>query len=82
MGLIRPTRGGGAILGHDILHDNLAIRAHVGYLPQQPTFYQEMTARETLRFTASFFYKGPQAMIEDRIKEMLHLPLDAEDYLN
>lgn len=73
LGLIRPTRGGGIILGHDILRDNLAIRARVGYLPQQPTFYPEMTARETLRFTASFFYKGPQAVIDERIKEMLHL---------
>jgi ABC-2 type transport system ATP-binding protein len=37
------------------VQDNLAIRARIGYLPQQPTFYKEMTARETLRFVASFF---------------------------
>ncbi|MCB8987863.1 MAG: ABC transporter ATP-binding protein [Ardenticatenaceae bacterium] len=73
LGLIRPTSGGGTIFGHDIIQDNLAIRARVGYLPQQPQFYKEMTAWETLRFTASFFYKGPKARLEERIREMLHL---------
>jgi ABC-2 type transport system ATP-binding protein len=32
-----------------------------------------MTARETLRFTAHFFYTGPGPIIEDRIKETLEL---------
>lgn len=73
LGLTRPTGGQGAIFGHDIVRDSLAIRARIGYLPQQPVFYPEMTARETLAFTASFFYTGPKAKIEERIREMLHL---------
>jgi ABC-2 type transport system ATP-binding protein len=73
LGLIRPSNGGGKIFGRDIVQDNLAIRTRIGYLPQQPTFYKEMTARETLRFTASFFYSGPRAHTEERIKEMLNL---------
>lgn len=73
LGLIRPSRGRAAIFGHDIVAENLAIRTRIGYLPQQPTFYKEMTARETLRFTASFFYKGPKSTVEERIKETLHL---------
>lgn len=73
LGLIQPSSGSGTMFGRDIVNDNLAIRARVGYLPQHPAFYKEMTAREALRFTASFFYKGPKALIEDRIKETLHL---------
>ncbi len=73
LGLLHPTAGSGTIFGHDIVKDNLAIRARVGYLPQQPKFYKELTAWETLRFTADFFYKGPQARINERIREMLHL---------
>ncbi|MCB9419810.1 MAG: ABC transporter ATP-binding protein [Ardenticatenaceae bacterium] len=73
LGLIQPTSGSGTIFGHDIVKDNLAIRARVGYLPQQPQFYKEMTAWETLSFTASFFYKKPKAGIEKRIRETLHL---------
>ena len=73
LGLTKPTGGQGAIFGYDIVRDSLAIRARIGYLPQQPVFYPEMTARETLAFTASFFYTGPKAKIEERIREMLHL---------
>jgi ABC-2 type transport system ATP-binding protein len=73
LGLLRPTSGGGTIFGHDIVQDNLAIRARVGYLPQQPQFYKELTAWETLQFTASFFYKGPKARVDERVREMLHL---------
>lgn len=73
LGLIWPSSGQGTIFGHDIVHQNLAIRSRVGYLPQQPQFYKEMTARETLRFTASFFYTGPKAAIEERINETLYL---------
>jgi ABC-2 type transport system ATP-binding protein len=32
-----------------------------------------MTARETLRFTARFFYSGPSPMIENRVEETLEL---------
>jgi ABC-2 type transport system ATP-binding protein len=32
-----------------------------------------MTARQTLRYTARFFYRGPKDMIETRVAEMLEL---------
>ncbi|MBN1248605.1 MAG: ABC transporter ATP-binding protein, partial [Anaerolineae bacterium] len=41
--------------------------------PQDPRFYEHMTARETLDFTARFFFKGPNAAIADRVEEMLAL---------
>ncbi|MBN2391842.1 MAG: ABC transporter ATP-binding protein [Anaerolineae bacterium] len=73
LGLARPTSGSGTIFGHDIERDSLAIRARIGYLPQHPRFIDSMTARETLRFTARFFFSGPAAGIEWRIDEMLKL---------
>ena len=73
LGLIRPTAGTGTVFGHDIVQDSMAIRARTGYLAQQPHFYEEMTARETLRLTAEFFFKGPKTAIEERVREMLHL---------
>jgi ABC-2 type transport system ATP-binding protein len=45
----------------------------VGYLAQDPRFYTHMTARETLEFTARFFYQGPAAAIRARIDETLEL---------
>jgi ABC-2 type transport system ATP-binding protein len=73
LGLARPSHGSGTIFGLDIVEDSLALRRRIGYLPQQPRFYESMTARETLRFTASLFYQGPAAAIDARVREMLAL---------
>ncbi len=73
LGLLRPSRGGGRILGMDIVRESVDIRARIGYLPQDPRFYEHMTARQTLEYTATFFYAGPQAEIERRVNEMIEL---------
>jgi ABC-2 type transport system ATP-binding protein len=73
LGLIKPTSGSGKIFGDDIVRDGVAIRERIGYLPQQPHFVDYWTARETLRFTANFFFSGPKAAIEERIQETLVL---------
>ena len=73
LGLTRPTSGGGLIFGQDIVQDSVEIRKRVGYLAQDPRFYAHMTARETLRFKARFYYSGPANEIEARIAETLEL---------
>ncbi len=73
LGLAKPTRGSGAIFGMDIVDESNEIRARVGYLPQDPRFFEHMTARETLDFTVRFFFQGPEAAIAARVAEMLAL---------
>lgn len=73
LGLARPTGGTATIFGHDSVEESLAIRARIGYLPQQPTFPSHMSAREVLRFAARFFFSGPARAIETRIDEQLEL---------
>ncbi|NIM93559.1 MAG: ATP-binding cassette domain-containing protein [Anaerolineales bacterium] len=73
LGLIQPTNGSGTIFGHDIVEESIAIRKKIGYLPQDPRFYDYMTAYETLDFTARFFFDGPEAEIKNRVKETLDL---------
>jgi len=73
LGLLKPTSGGGTILGMDILHDSVDIRARIGYLPQDARFYEHMTARQMLEYTARFFYAGPQSGIDKRVNEMIEL---------
>jgi ABC-2 type transport system ATP-binding protein len=73
LGLTRPTSGTAEVFGMDSQRESVAIRQRVGYLAQDPRYYDHMTARETLRFTARFFYSGPSGMIEERIKETLEL---------
>jgi ABC-2 type transport system ATP-binding protein len=73
LGLTRPTAGKALIFGKDITQESLAVRRKVGYLAQDPRYYEHMTARQTLRYTARFFYSGPMDLIEARIEEMLGL---------
>lgn len=73
LGLARPTSGGATVFGHDIVREGVEIRRRIGYLAQEPHYYDHMTARETLRFTASFFYDGPAIVVEERIQETLAL---------
>ena len=73
LGLSRPTGGSAIIFGQDIKTESVSIRRKVGYLAQDPRFYESMTARETLRFTVHFFFTGPKAAIEKRIQETLEL---------
>jgi ABC-2 type transport system ATP-binding protein len=73
LGLTRPSRGRAEVFGMDSVRESVAIRQRVGYLAQDPRYYDHMTARETLRFTARFFYSSPSPMIEERINETLEL---------
>jgi ABC-2 type transport system ATP-binding protein len=58
LGLARPTAGTATLFGFDSERDTLEVRRRIGYLAQDPRYYDEMTARETLRFTARFFFAG------------------------
>lgn len=73
LGLVHPTSGSGAVFGRDIVTENFGIRRRVGYLAQDPRYYGHMTARETLRFAARFFYSGPEAAVERRVENSLSL---------
>ncbi|MHA1960287.1 MAG: ABC transporter ATP-binding protein [Candidatus Thorarchaeota archaeon] len=73
LGLTRPTAGNGSIFNLDIVDDNTSIRKRVGYLAQQPQFYKELSARETLRFAARFYYRGPKEKIEARVDKLIGL---------
>ncbi len=73
LGLTHPTAGKAMMFGLDINRDSLGVRKRVGYLAQDPRYYDHMTARQTLRYTARFFYRGPKDLLETRIEEMLEL---------
>lgn len=73
VGLARPSAGSAQVFGLDVARHSTEVRARVGYLAQDPRFYEHLSARETLRFVARFFYGGPASAIERRIDELLDL---------
>ena len=59
LGLMSPTAGTARICCHDI--GDIAMHARIGYLPEQPYFYDYLTARELLEYCAELFgYDGTE----------------------
>jgi len=50
LGLIKPTSGSASVLGFDPVTQTKTMQAHVGYMSQQFTLYNELTARENIQF--------------------------------
>ena len=56
-----PEAGTATVGGFDVVREARAVKAIVGYLPDQPGVYQDMTVREFLEFFADAFHiKGAQ----------------------
>jgi ABC-2 type transport system ATP-binding protein len=51
-GVLPPTGGIARIHGHDVMSDARAAKRHLGYLPERPPLYPEMTPRAYLTFVA------------------------------
>jgi ABC-2 type transport system ATP-binding protein len=81
MRMLRPTAGAARILGHPL--NNLAMRARIGYLPEQPYFYDYLTAREFLIY-CGVLCDLPRATANKRAAELLsqvQLADDADKHL-
>jgi ABC-2 type transport system ATP-binding protein len=70
LGLTEPTSGGARVVGLDPRRHPLEVKRRVGYLPDNVGFYDGMTGRENLRYTARLNgLFGPEA--EAKIGEVL-----------
>jgi ABC-2 type transport system ATP-binding protein len=69
MGLIRATSGEARVLGHDV--SETAFRRHVGFLPENPYFYDYLTGRETLHFYARLCGMARGAARDERVETLL-----------
>ena len=54
-GIIRPTRGRLSIAGHDVVHDSLAAKRELAYIPDDPKLFDALTVWEHLEFIASAY---------------------------
>ncbi len=58
VGLLRQTSGTARLFGRDA--SDSGPRRQIGFLPEDPNFYEHLTARETLRFFGKLFGMAPQ----------------------
>jgi ABC-2 type transport system ATP-binding protein len=49
-GLLAPTRGRIRVCEHDVVHDGLEARSRMGVVPQELALYEDLSARENLRY--------------------------------
>src|SRR5271157_5123964 len=49
-GLVPVTSGEAVVLGEDVVADPGAVRGRVGFLGHHPALYDELSARENVRF--------------------------------
>ena len=68
--LIYPTEGSACILGQPI--DDVATHSRVGYLPENPHFYDYLSGRELLEYTAALF-GIPKKQARSHTAELLDL---------
>ena len=71
-GYLAPTEGEVRVDGHSVTQDPAGAKACIGYLPEQPPLYVDMTVREYLEFAAGLkrIPRGERAAQLDRILEM------------
>ncbi|RLM84254.1 ABC transporter ATP-binding protein [Halobellus sp. Atlit-38R] len=67
--LLPPTEGTATILGTP-LTDREAVTRHIGYLPEEPPVYEELTGHEQLSY-AAFLHDVPDDVGPDRIEDLL-----------
>lgn len=68
VGILPPTKGRIEIAGSDIEKKPLQAKKIIGYIPDDPYVYPQMTGREFLHFTAELFRVKNK---EEKIKKLL-----------
>jgi ABC-2 type transport system ATP-binding protein len=70
--LLRPTGGQVRVNGFDVQTEPRAVRETIGYMPQETSVDEEMTARENVAFACEA-YGVPRGERTERIDELLDL---------
>ena len=70
LGLSEPTDGHAFVCGFDPTRQPLEVKKRVGYLPENPGFYEDLTARENLFYIARL-NRVPRTEANGRITRLL-----------
>lgn len=71
-GVIRQTQGGVYVKGIDTREDPIASKRHIGFLPQKPPLYGDLTVQEYLIYAADL-HRVPVNKIKEAVDEALEL---------
>ncbi|MEE2750025.1 MAG: ATP-binding cassette domain-containing protein [Myxococcota bacterium] len=69
-GFLPATQGKAIVAGHDVFENPMEVKRTVGYLPETPPLYRELTVGQYLRFVAEI-REVPRALRLRRIGEVM-----------
>jgi len=72
LGLIKPTSGNAFVSGFNSATQTKSVHAHVGYMSQQFTLYNDLTAMQNIRFYGSV-HGLPSDELRQRISEIIQM---------
>lgn len=75
LALLKPTSGSAKIFGKDCIENASDISVHIGYLPGEPSYYENMKAKEFLSYSAELYSKKNTSKLEE-LAERLQLDLN------
>jgi ABC-2 type transport system ATP-binding protein len=70
--LLKPTDGVARVAGHDVRHEQSAVRSSIGLVFQEVTLDDYLTGAENLRFHA-VLYGVPPSQVRDRTRPLLEM---------
>jgi ABC-2 type transport system ATP-binding protein len=79
-GLLSPTSGQAKVAGFDIYTQREKVKSRIGYMSQKFSLYQDLTAKENIRFYAGI-YGMPDKEIKQKTDELLNR-LHLHDFAN
>jgi ABC-2 type transport system ATP-binding protein len=71
VGIIPPSRGEIRICGHSLVHEPLAAKRNIAFMPDEPRLFDYLTVQEHLQFTARIYgVHDSQALAESLLEEL------------
>jgi len=80
MGILEPSAGSARILGRDCFRQRAEVMAKVGYLPDDPIFYDYLRGREVLDFVCRMRGLDDVAERRDALVRRFDLEGDLDEY--
>jgi ABC-2 type transport system ATP-binding protein len=69
-GLVEPTSGHVRVMEHDMQKESIKVKQRIGYLPEESSLYEAMTAQQYLLFFSEL-YQMPRRKAVQRIDRLL-----------
>lgn len=70
LNFIYPTSGSSKILGMDIVKDSSKIKEHIGYVPSEVRYYDDVKVKDIIKYSKSFYPKIDQEYVNKICNEL------------